>query len=607
MNTQKTLKKMSRNVALGSLALKHVGMVVALLFVFSNAAWAQSAEWTVYNTSNSGLPYNGITVLDFDSQGNLLIGTGKWYVLGGGGLAKFDGENWTVFNTANSPLPHNDHFGLAVDPQGNVWSGTEGGLAKFDGTNWTVYKTSNSGLRNNRVATPVFDDQGHLWAGTWEGGLVKFDGVNWTVYNTANSGLPNNIPFATAFDNQGNLWIGTVGGGLVKFDGVNWTVFNTANSPLPHNTIFSICFDSRGNLWIATDGGGLAKFDGKNWIIFNTSNSALPTNRSWFVVVDPHDNVWVGTYDRGIAMFDGKEWIVYNTSNSGLPDNMINYIAIDAQGKIWIATQNGGLAVYYPGNKIPVVDFNGNGIVDMKDLLRLIESWNMDDPMVDIAPHPFGDKIVDALDLELLMSYWKQPIDDPTLIAHWAFDEAEGIIAYDSSGVNDAVVVGDTTWMPSGGQLDGALQLNGVDGCAIADQILNPADGPFSVLAWVKGGAPGQVVLSQLNSTNWLGADSDLGCLMTELIPPAVGRFYPLPLKSECVITDGQWHRIGLVWDGAKRSLYVDDILVAEDTQTNLQGSDGGLYIGTGKAMETGTYWSGLIDDVRIYNRAVRP
>ena len=30
-------------------------------------------------------------------------------------------------------------------------------------------------------------------------------------------------------------------------------------------------------------------------------------------------------------------------------------------------------------------------------------------------------------------------------------------------------------------------------------------------------------------------------------------------------------------------------------------------YIGTGKAMEAGTYWSGLIDDVRIYNRAVRP
>jgi hypothetical protein len=30
-----------------------------------------------------------------------------------------------------------------------------------------------------------------------------------------------------------------------------------------------------------------------------------------------------------------------------------------------------------------------------------------------------------------------------------------------------------------------------------------------------------------------------------------------------------------------------------------------GLYIGTGKAMEAGTFWSGLIDDVRIYNKAL--
>jgi len=409
MNTQKKLKKMSRNVGSGSLALTLVGIFAAVMFIFSKAAWSQSAEWTIYNTSNSGLPYNGITVLDFDSQGNVWIGTGKWYVLGGGGLAKFDGENWTVFNTvfntANSPLPHNDHFGLAVDPQGNVWSGTEGGLAKFDGEKWTVYKTSNSGLPNNRVATPVFDDQGHLWAGTWEGGLVKFDGVNWTVYTTANSGLPNNIPFATAFDKQGNLWIGTVGGGLVKFDGMNWTVFNKANSLLPNNTIFSICFDSRGNLWIATDGGGLAKFDGTNWIVFNTSNSDLPTNRSWFVVVDSHDNVWVGTYDRGMAMFDGKEWTVYNTSNSGLPDNMINYIAIDTQGKIWIATQNGGLAVYYPGNKMPIVDFNGDGIVDAADVCIMIDHWHTDYPLCDIAPTPFGDGIVDILDLIVLAEH----------------------------------------------------------------------------------------------------------------------------------------------------------------------------------------------------------
>jgi hypothetical protein len=72
-------------------------------------------------------------------------------------------------------------------------------------------------------------------------------------------------------------------------------------------------------------------------------------------------------------------------------------------------------------------------------------------------------------------------------------------------------------------------------------------------------------------------------------------------------IADGQWHRIGFVWDGENRSLYVDDILVAEDTQNNLSSSLGGLNIGCGSNSGAGTFWSGLIDDIHIYNRAVMP
>jgi hypothetical protein len=79
------------------------------------------------------------------------------------------------------------------------------------------------------------------------------------------------------------------------------------------------------------------------------------------------------------------------------------------------------------------------------------------------------------------------------------------------------------------------------------------------------------------------------------------------PLLSETIITDGQWHRIGLVWDGLRRMLYVDGVVVAEDMPEALEGSSSGQYIGTGKAMEPGTFFWGLIDDVRIYSRAVKP
>jgi len=78
-------------------------------------------------------------------------------------------------------------------------------------------------------------------------------------------------------------------------------------------------------------------------------------------------------------------------------------------------------------------------------------------------------------------------------------------------------------------------------------------------------------------------------------------------LFSETVITDGQWHRIGLVWDCSNRTLYVDSVVVAEDAQDGLEGTESGLNIGAGKMTQPGTYFSGLIDDVRIYNRVVRP
>jgi hypothetical protein len=56
----------------------------------------------------------------------------------------------------------------------------------------------------------------------------------------------------------------------------------------------------------------------------------------------------------------------------------------------------------------PLIDFNGDRVVDINDLVILIEYWKMDEPLCDIAPPPFGDSIVDRLDLELFISYLEQ-------------------------------------------------------------------------------------------------------------------------------------------------------------------------------------------------------
>jgi serine/threonine protein kinase/tetratricopeptide (TPR) repeat protein len=274
---------------------------------------------------------------------------------------------------------------------------------------------------------------------------------------------------------------------------------------------------------------------------------------------------------------------------------------------IFDAQENGmplGSADLWMAPIIPIVDFNGDGQVDGKDVLCMASRWGTDDPLCDIGPFAWGDGTIDLKDLVVLADYLGKEVIDPMLIAHWALDESEGTTAGDSAGGKDGYVLGDAAWQPAGGQVAGALQLDGVDDCIVTSFALDPSEGPFSILAWIKGGAPGQVVISHSHG-NCLMADAE-GGLMTELGSSTGANS---ALLSQTIITNGQWHRIGLVWDGSYRYLYVDGAEVARDSEPlpGLESGEGGVCIGAGNGIEMGSLWSGLIDDVRIYNRVVSP
>jgi hypothetical protein len=253
---------------------------------------------------------------------------------------------------------------------------------------------------------------------------------------------------------------------------------------------------------------------------------------------------------------------------------------------------------------ITAFDFNADGIVDAADVCVMIDHWGEDYSLCDIWPKPSGDGIVDVQDLIVLSEHL-------FLAAYWKLDESEGNLAQNSMNDNHGILYGEPLWQPDSGQRSGALEFDGVDDCVDIGFVLNPAECAFSAFAWIKGGAPGQVILSQADGPSWtgeiwLGIDPSSGSLMTGIRPPD-GRSPRPPMIADAFITDGQWHHVGIVVAEQKvRSLYVDGTRAAFDHHSvELPCSDGGLIIGSCKTLDAGTFFSGLIDEVRIYNKAL--
>jgi hypothetical protein len=322
------------------------------------------------------------------------------------------------------------------------------------------------------------------------------------------------------------------------------------------------------------------------------------------------ENMWVSTRPSTSGAWGSAEPLptpINSTANEGVAgisaDGLAFYFASDRAG-------GEGYFDIWQAPIIPVVDLNGDRVVDSADMCIIVDHWGEDYPLCDIGPTPLGDGIVDVQDLIVFAEHL---FEDYRLIAHWELDEIEGSIAYDSVGDIDGTLNGNPIWQATDGMVSGALQLDGIDDYVSTDFILNPADGSFSVFAWLKGGLPGQVIISQADTTidtpvgpstnpgsTWLGANPSDGRLITGLMDIYFG-----PLESESVITDGQWHHIGLVFDiiAMKRRLYVDGAEVVVDAgYVGGVSSDAGLYIGAGQALDAASFFSGLIDDVRIYD-----
>ncbi len=191
---------------------------------------------------------------------------------------------------------------------------------------------------------------------------------------------------------------------------------------------------------------------------------------------------------------------------------------------------------------------------------------------------------------------------DPDLVGSWRFDEGSGTTAFDSSGNgNDGTVVGDALWVA--GKFGGALEFNGSNTSVVAPFI--PLDSrSFTITMWVNPVlyTSEQVVFSQTESRTTNVS------MHYRIYGPGSGRirmgFYSNDLDTTTTLDENNWYHITFWYDfeNQNRRIYVNGVLEAEASATPYLGASGDTVIGS---WGTDQWFQGIIDDVRIYSRAL--
>jgi PKD repeat protein len=190
----------------------------------------------------------------------------------------------------------------------------------------------------------------------------------------------------------------------------------------------------------------------------------------------------------------------------------------------------------------------------------------------------------------------------PGLVAAFGFDDGTGTTVADASGNGNSGVLSGATWTTAG-QFGGALLFNGSNALvSVADTSSLDLTTAMTLEAWVK---PTTVsgdwsdVIYKGNDSYYLEGSSPQG-----QAPATGGTFSSSPLYGTGALAANTWSHLAATYDGSTLRLYVNGVQVASRTQTGLiHTSNNPLQIG-GDSLY-GQFFAGLIDEVRVYNRAL--
>ncbi|HMF96645.1 MAG TPA: LamG-like jellyroll fold domain-containing protein [Vicinamibacterales bacterium] len=192
------------------------------------------------------------------------------------------------------------------------------------------------------------------------------------------------------------------------------------------------------------------------------------------------------------------------------------------------------------------------------------------------------------------------------LVAAYSFNEGSGVTTKDSSGQGNTGTLSNATWN-AGGRFGSALSFNGTSAwVTVADSASLDLTTGMTLEAWVRptsgSGWRSAILKEAPGGLGWSLYTANNGSR-------PVGYAHvnaDVPVTGTAAVPLNAWTHLALTFDGAALRLYVNGTLVST---TELNGAmvttTGALRIGGNSVW--GEYFKGMIDEVRIYSRALAP
>jgi hypothetical protein len=210
------------------------------------------------------------------------------------------------------------------------------------------------------------------------------------------------------------------------------------------------------------------------------------------------------------------------------------------------------------------------------------------------------------------------------LVGYWPLDETQGLLASDIAGEHPGILkpatnppsLGVSGWKGTAYAFSGTNQLIQLTNSAAS---LVPSNGDFAVFMHTKvpsiGGSgvtnPAQVHLFSNNQFPDVGRanlgllDTDGGGGPMEVFFFLNGATFTNGGNTGLLISDNQWHLVGLTRRGSNFTAWLDTNGVAMGASGAPVAQLRDWHLGS-RVTEDGFFYQGIMDDVRVYNRALR-